>query len=204
MIMMKQVRQGMVVLVILGAAMMAGEARGSIIEFTFGGNIFFTNGTPPAPWDGISVGSIFSVSYVFDSEEPDQAGPFWIGRYDILQARITIDGITQTTTSGEIVLNLANSPVIEIYQARFFDIPDGMFGQIKLTTALFLDSDALLTDINLDDWFLGRSFEFGQPGGGFESAGLITTFSSRIVPAPGILVSLTLMGVAFRRTRKRF
>jgi len=157
-------------------------------------------GSPPAPWEGIAVGSEFLVTYVFDTETPDLNNSNLRGIYEIVSLSVTLDGMTQVASSSFITVDVVN-PFLQRYEVNFSDFSIGMTGGISLVGVFVFDSDSLPADIILNDWTVSQGFTMGNNDTFI--GGAISTFSSRIVPTPGILYPFTLMGILFRRNRKR-
>ncbi len=204
--MMKQIRLIKLVWSILAVAVLlsGGEARGSQIEFTFGGEFIDAIGTPPPPWEGRGIGTEFLVSYFFDDQTPDLDINTFFAQYAIQSLSISLNGASQSTTTAEIFLNLSD-PISQRYKVRFGSIEEGFVGVLRLTAPFApLSSDAIPTDLNLDEWF-HRTLELGATDGTNEAGyfGLITTFSSRVVPVPGIFLPAGLLGILFLHGRRR-
>jgi hypothetical protein len=188
-------------------AIPAPTAQAALIEFTFGGELEAVMGNVPDPWSGIGPGTPFSVSYIFDSEAPDQDDSPAFGIYDaLLSLTVTMDGTSLTTESGWIKVEFTGIPG---YTTYFENLAIGTVasGAVSLSGFGVLESDALPTDIDLDQWTFGKIFEIAGLNDDleFEAGGIIDTFSSRIVPAPGagiiLLVIPHLLGLPLRERK---
>ena len=164
-----------------------GGANADFYKFTFGGEIDIVNGIVPEPWDDVHVGSEFEFWYIFDSEAEDHAGASFIGYYYTLGGELIIDGVSQATDEGSILII---DDWIGQYFADLDNLPIGASASIQLAETNILDGDDLLLDIDLDDW----NAEFLEViGEGFAIGGVVTSFSGEIIPAPG---GLGLFGIA--------
>jgi len=192
----------MVVSMGLGGVAITPMAEGSLIEFTFGGQLEQVIGSPPSPWDGISVNSEFLVTMVFDSETQDLNNSQFFGRYEFLSLEVMVDGVAQAAATGEIRVD-AFSPFHE-FNILFLDFPNagaGSGGSISLVGFSVFDSDAMPTTLDLNDWPISQGFSAGAGNSTF--GGVITAFSSRIVPIPGALLPLSIMGLIASTKRRR-
>ena len=185
---------------IVGLAALAGIAEpacADFYQFTFGGEIHTVDGFVPEPWEDVHVGSEFELTYVFDSETPDQVPINWIGVYDVMWAEVTIDGAPQFTEDSTIVIM---DEGLDRYSVQFRDLPVGADGVINLVGWDVIESDDLLLDINLADWTTVQAFKLG--GAGFEVYGHVDSFGSQIVPAPAGLPCIFVV-VLLRGRRRR-
>jgi hypothetical protein len=192
-------------LAVLAAMSSAAMARAELIEFTFGGELEQVVGEVPHPWSGVGPGTPFSVTYVFDSDAPDQDNSPAFGVYDaILSYAVTMDGVSLTTETGSIRVELTGIPN---YAARFSILPigTGASGSVLLSGFGALEDDSLPLDINLDQWTFGRTFEIVGLNNGehYEAAGVIETFSRRIVPSPGTLTTTVLYILLGSKRRRK-
>jgi hypothetical protein len=187
-------------IMILGAMMMLDPpATAELIEFTFEGELFQVLGEPLPPWEDVEVGSSYTVSYVFDSETPDESDLEHIGLYFFEYADITLDDATIRGETVWLRLDLEYLWLFDNYHVTFTDFPTGWSGgTIDLIgpNDLF-ETDALPLDLDLDAFTGQQAFEFIGPG--FELRGNIQTFSRRIVPGPSALVVLLIGGFMHRR-----
>jgi hypothetical protein len=183
----------------LGVVMaLAPPAEADLIEFTFEGEVYEVDGMPPAPWDEVEVGSTFSVRYIFDSEQEDQApGSPSYGIYEMLAVWVALDGIELEATPFEI--NIDNDVGFgDSYLAGFYGPFEGSSGAVNLLGPFDLfESDALPLDLDLDA-FGNADFGFGGAPW-FDVDGTITSFESRVVPAPSGFVVLLVAGGLIRR-----
>lgn len=190
---------------ILAACLLCAStpARGELIEFTFSGELVQTVGEVPASWDGTELGTPWSVRYVFDSETPDLALPEWGGRYDVISVTVTVDGVDQHSDDAYIGINASPLDPAE-YKIRFDGLPIGATGKVSLLGPIgYFESDALPTELNLDDFGAGRLFQVTKEGGGWTFSGNAIDFSSQTVPAPAGLPVAVLAIVATSFCRRR-
>jgi hypothetical protein len=174
--------------------------RAELIQFTFSGKLSEVTGAIPAPWDGIEVGSPFAVSYVFDSEAPDQAGGPSFGFYEILSLSVTIDGIALGAIADGIEVDLT-SPVLHEYIVFFQNVPIGATGSIHLTDFdESFESDDLPLTLDLDE-FESKFFEVIQNDGGFGIFGAIKHLEVATIPGASGAPLFVLALLSCRRRR---
>ena len=174
----------------------AGPANADFYKFTFGGEIFVLDGIVPEPWDDVHIGSEYEFWYIFDSEAEDHAAADFIGLYYTLGGEVIIDGVSQATDEGSILII---DDWIGQYFAYLKNLPIGAGASIQLAETNILDSDDLLLDIDLDDW---NAAQVQIIGDGFTIRGDVTSFVGGIVPTPGA-VSLMAMFLCVKRRRRR-
>ena len=189
------------IVAVAALAGVAAPAGADFYQFTFGGEIDVINGVVPEPWETVHVGSEFEYTYIFDSEAEDQSGLPWLGRYDLLWAQVTIEGVAQATEDGLIFVENSGN---DRYTAYFENLPiGGASGNVSLTGRDdVIDSDDLLLDIDLDDWVHGTLFE-AIGVGLFEIYGHVTSFEGDIIPGPSALPCLVTGALLTSRRRQR-
>ena len=174
-----------------------GPANADFYKFTFGGEIFVLDGIVPEPWADVHIGSEYEFWYIFDSEAEDHAGPNFIGYYYTLGGELLIDGVSQATREGTIMIW---DDWIGRYFAYLHDLPIGAGASIQLSETNVLDSDDLLLDINLEDWN-ARFLEV--IGTGFVMYGHVDSFSGQIVPVPSVTWIVGVVGLLAHGRRRR-
>jgi hypothetical protein len=181
----------------LGVCLIAAPASAELIEFTFTGEIDLVVGEAPAPWADVQIGTPWTMRYVFDSEEPDQATSIERGFYDLISAEIEIDGASQTTDQGWIQIRLNEN----YYSATMIDFPFGGGAGISLygPPSAFPD-DSLPPDLDLDDYYPFAQY-FEVVGLTFEFEGDVLDFSSAVIPAPTVM-PLMMFGMFLARRRR--
>ena len=184
---------------VAGVFMLAAPANADFYKFTFGGEIFYVSGVVSEPWDGVGIGSVYEVSYIFDSEAEDHSGSAYTGFYYIVSAEIEIDGIVQATTIGDILVSVDE----QLYDVHFVDLPIGATAAVTLWASYgTFDTDELPLTLDLDD-FPSRSFSAHSYGGQeWGIVGSVDTFSSEIVPAPASVLIIA-GGLIFHHRRHR-
>ena len=187
-------------LALMSTGLVRVSANADFYQFTFGGEVVELEGVIPEPWDGVDVGSVFEVSYIFDSEAEDQHWHDDIGKYAIISAEITVDGVSQITTIGEIEIRLDE----QLYKVLLSDLPIGADGGFGLWGyAGTVETDELPLTLDLDDFAPPHVFTVnGYYMDWWHFKGHIETFSSEIIPAPAS-IALLGVGLLFRSRRKR-
>ncbi|MHC5023321.1 MAG: hypothetical protein ACYTGG_05350 [Planctomycetota bacterium] len=181
---------------VLAALSCAASAGAGLVEFTFEGIIDQIDGTPGAPWDVVEVGDPWEVSYIFESDQPDQIGSPFEGLYDFETLTFTLDDVSETTTAGEIDVILGG---FDEYAVLIGQGAGGISGSVRLLGFDVFDTDALPLDLDLDD-FTSKRLEVGI-GGQATFRGFVTTFSVRDVPSPSGFLLLVTMFIRGSRSR---
>jgi hypothetical protein len=194
---------GKAVLFTAALAVMSAQAAtyADLIEFTFEGEIDSVSGDIPDPWSDTTIGSLFSVVYVFDSNTPDLLPDVPDeGLYAVEHLSVGIEGIDQAADFAQI--GVQKLLVEDRYRVDFFDVLNGDGGDIVLAGVDVFLSDALPLDLDLDDFTLGRSFEL--IGLDYEIHGSVSFFTRAVVPSPGgvLLLGFSIAFIAQRRMRK--
>ena len=195
----RQYREGLALAFAAGLTLLAaGPANAELYKFTFGGDVEWLQGQIPSPWNEVGIGSVFEVSYIFDSEAEDQHGSQHIGFYYLLSAEILIDGEPQATSVGDILVSVDE----QLYDVHFHDLPIQASASVELYAYWdTFETDELPLTLDLDD-FPSRWFE--ACGYEWQIAGVIDRFSGEIVPAPaGLLVMSGGLVLCRRRNRGR-
>jgi MYXO-CTERM domain-containing protein len=86
------------------------------------------------------------------------------------------------------------------YHASFEGLPAESNGGILLAGFGAFESDELPLDLDLDAFHLDRLFR--MVGVGYQTYGSVSSFESRIVPAPSGAVVLVVLGGLIRRRRR--
>jgi hypothetical protein len=181
---------------LVGAGLVGASANADFYQFTFGGNVDWLEGQVPAPWSEVGIGSVFEVSYIFDSEAEDHHGSQHIGFYYLISAEILIDGESQATSVGDILVSVDE----QLYDVHFHDLPIQASASVELYAYWdTFETDELPLTLDLDD-FPSRWFE--ACGYEWQIAGVIDGFSGEIVPAPASLLVLS-GGLVLRHRRNR-
>ncbi len=189
--------------VILGVmAGLTSVACADLIEFRFQGTIESTGGSIVAPFD---VGAHIDVRYRFETDafDADPATNFgsYVGAMTNTHAQIG-DWEWIIATSGDIGV-LDNGFAGDSYGA----VVQGPLDFLSVSLTNFggdaFDSDALPADLDFDQWQV-RNFAVEVLVGPtyWNAAGVLESFSSRIVPAPATAIVLASIGVLRARRRR--
>ena len=186
------------VVTVAGVFALTSPVNADLYQFTFGGDVDWLEGEVPWPWNKVGIGSVFEVSYIFDSEAEDHHWSQDIGFYYLISAEIVIDGESQATSVGDILVSVDE----QLYDVHFVDLPIVASASVELYAYWdTFETDELPLTLDLDD-FPSRWFE--ACGYEWEIGGVIDTFSGEMVPTPaGLLVLSGGLVLCRRRNRGR-
>jgi hypothetical protein len=176
------------------------NASAELIEHTFAGEVYFTEGVLPDLWQDVEIGDAWEFTYIFDSETPDQFPSVdTIGIYEVLSSELTFNDQSMMLDFAEIDIDLS----LGVHSIQFTDDLDFISGVIHLFPPPG-EGDSLPATFSLDDFISTPVLELGggTQSGPFSAFGNTLTFTSQVIPAPAVFATL-LLGVGLHRARRR-
>jgi len=177
----------------------AQPAHAEILEVVFSGEITEVNGVMPLPWSEVEVGDPYAMSFVFDSETEDlfPTAP-WLGEYELISSSILLGDVIDSSPAGYIIVEPDVFDVLTFQMTEFTG--SGGAGAISLFASDAFATDELPLPLDLADYEIA-AMEFGVPFAGIVR-GDVTSVSTTVVPAPGILALLPWTLLPSRRRRR--
>ncbi len=195
-------RTGVGLVVILMAGSVA-PARGDMVQFTLGG-VIDTADPLAGPFDSITPGSAFTVTYTFDTFTPDSDPLATVGTYAgaIQSFDVSIGSAALSGTKGDIGIRDEFFAGEEAHLASFSGGLFSVNSDIYFNTGT-LASDALTASLNPADVFFGEFLMYETGEGTLAITGTYTSFGASPIPAPGAallaVVGLGAVGILRRR-----
>ncbi|MBX3374276.1 MAG: hypothetical protein KF817_10610 [Phycisphaeraceae bacterium] len=191
---------------LLSVLLAAAPAHAALVELTFSGHVTQILGSPHGQWSTIGLGDPFVVRCVIDSEAEDQSPGGAGGLYFYQSVSISVGPYTVTTGTGP-ENYISVSPFgglggMSSYSMKYFDAAGDWEGLVSLEGPGALPDDALPIDLDLEAFTFLREMGLHLS----ESVSLIlavpTSYTYRLLPAPGALALLTITALFPRRHRR--